>query len=352
MAERPAHRRPRGVQGERRPPQHHQPDDWAKIAGKRGTDRLTSSRSWARRRKKLRSVDARRQHGPVSVRKRGTPARPYRSVGNGGRQTAPPFPPRVPNDRGAVFQGTAMRSRKSWASSRVRDHGQESARLQPISPRSSASTRTKPSGPHGSAGTTRPRAPARCAGVRVHGGEGRHLEGRGRGFINLIPVERRAVLRRSRASRVLEPETTNPRDLVIWIAGRKNLNLSRQRAESRVAARQRILIYKNNTDSKGNSYGTHENYLMDRRVPFARTCRHMMPSSVSRRSSPAPARSAPRNNAGRVRLPDLAARRLPRDRGGPRGTMHSRPIINTRDEPHAVSGEVPPAPRHRRRRQP
>src|SRR2546425_4525489 len=29
-------------------------------------------------------------------------------------------------------------------------------------------------------------------------------------------------------------------------------------------------IYKNNTDGKGNSYGTHENYLMDRKVPFAR----------------------------------------------------------------------------------
>ena len=33
---------------------------------------------------------------------------------------------------------------------------------------------------------------------------------------------------------------------------------------------QEIVVYKNNTDGKGNSYGCHENYLMDRTVPFAR----------------------------------------------------------------------------------
>src|SRR5213593_4474961 len=79
------------------------------------------------------------------------------------------------------------------------------------------------------------------------------------------------------------PETTNPRDLVIWDrAGERILNLSRQRAEAVSPPEQRILIYKNNTDSKGNSYGTHENYLMDRRVPFARIVQHMMPFFVSR----------------------------------------------------------------------
>src|SRR5213596_238073 len=74
------------------------------------------------------------------------------------------------------------------------------------------------------------------------------------------------------------PETTNPRDLVIWDrAGERILNLSRQRAEAVSPPEQRILIYKNNTDNKGNSYGTHENYLMDRKVPFARIVQHMMP---------------------------------------------------------------------------
>ena len=79
------------------------------------------------------------------------------------------------------------------------------------------------------------------------------------------------------------PETTNPRDLVIWDrAGERILNLARQRAEAVSPPEQRILIHKNNTDGKGNSYGTHENYLMDRRVPFARIVQHMMPFFATR----------------------------------------------------------------------
>ena len=31
---------------------------------------------------------------------------------------------------------------------------------------------------------------------------------------------------------------------------------------------QEIVVYKNNSDGKGNSYGTHENYLVDRKVAF------------------------------------------------------------------------------------
>ncbi len=78
------------------------------------------------------------------------------------------------------------------------------------------------------------------------------------------------------------PETTNPRDCVIWDrAGERILNLSRTRAEAVSPPEQRILIYKNNTDSKGNSYGTHENYLMDRKVPFARIVQYLLPFFVS-----------------------------------------------------------------------
>ena len=42
------------------------------------------------------------------------------------------------------------------------------------------------------------------------------------------------------------------------------------------------MVLKNNSDGKGNSYGTHENYLMDRSVPFARIVSHVMPHFVSR----------------------------------------------------------------------
>src|SRR3954469_25191973 len=40
------------------------------------------------------------------------------------------------------------------------------------------------------------------------------------------------------------------------------------RRAARIPGTQPIQLYKNNTDGKGASYGTHENYLMDRQVPF------------------------------------------------------------------------------------
>ena len=79
------------------------------------------------------------------------------------------------------------------------------------------------------------------------------------------------------------PETTNPRDCVIWDkAGERILNLARSRAEAVSPPEQRIIIHKDNSDRKGNSYGTHENYLMDRKVPFARIVQHLMPFFATR----------------------------------------------------------------------
>src|ERR1700752_385249 len=45
---------------------------------------------------------------------------------------------------------------------------------------------------------------------------------------------------------------------------------------------QSIVVHKNNSDRKGNSYGCHENYLMDRLVPFPRIVQHVMPHFVTR----------------------------------------------------------------------
>jgi proteasome accessory factor A len=131
------------------------------------------------------------------------------------------------------------------------------------------------------------------------------------------------------------PETTNPRDLVIWDrAGERILNLARQRAEAVSPPEQRILIYKNNTDGKGNSYGTHENYLMDRRVPFARIVQHMMPFFVSRQIYTGAGKLGYENNAEPC-LFQISQRADFLETEVGLETMHSRPIVNTRDEPHA-----------------
>jgi len=99
------------------------------------------------------------------------------------------------------------------------------------------------------------------------------------------------------------------------------------------------LIYKNNTTSKGNSYGTHENYLMG--PPGARRAHRAAHDAVfvTARSSPAPARSAPENNADACDYQISQRADFLEDRGGPSRPMHSRPIINTRDEPNTADPE-------------
>src|SRR5947207_15803364 len=68
------------------------------------------------------------------------------------------------------------------------------------------------------------------------------------------------------------PEVTNPRDVVLWDkAGERVMARAAQAAAALPQSAQTGLIslYKNNTDNKGASYGTHENYLMRRDTPFA-----------------------------------------------------------------------------------
>jgi proteasome accessory factor A len=79
------------------------------------------------------------------------------------------------------------------------------------------------------------------------------------------------------------PECSNPRDLVIHDrAGERILERSIARASEAMPTGQRVLVYKNNTDNKGVSYGTHENYLVDRAVPFPRIVRDITPHFVTR----------------------------------------------------------------------
>ena len=131
------------------------------------------------------------------------------------------------------------------------------------------------------------------------------------------------------------PETTNPRDLVIWDrAGERILNLARQRAEAVSPPEQRILIHKNNTDGKGNSYGTHENYLMDRRVPFARIVQYMLPFFVTRQVYTGAGKLGAESNADPCDY-QISQRADFLETEVGLETMHSRPIVNTRDEPHA-----------------
>ncbi len=93
-----------------------------------------------------------------------------------------------------------------------------------------------------------------------------------------------------------------------------------------------IYLFKNNTDSAGNSYGCHENFLVEREGEFARLAERFIPFLISRQLI-AGAGKVLQTPRGSVFC--LSQRADHMWEGLSSATTRSRPIINTRDEPHA-----------------
>jgi proteasome accessory factor A len=93
-----------------------------------------------------------------------------------------------------------------------------------------------------------------------------------------------------------------------------------------------IYLFKNNTDSAGNSYGCHENYLVGRHGEFTRLADVLIPFLVSRQII-AGAGKVLQTPRGAVFCVSQRAEHI--WEGVSSATTRSRPIINTRDEPHA-----------------
>jgi proteasome accessory factor A len=130
------------------------------------------------------------------------------------------------------------------------------------------------------------------------------------------------------------PEVTTPRDAVLWDkAGERIMALAAERA-LQVPGTAPLQLYKNNTDGKGASYGTHENYLMTRRTPFAEIVRHLTPFFVSRQVVTGSGRVGIGQD-GRTAGFQLSQRADFFEVEVGLETTLKRPIINTRDEPHA-----------------
>ena len=134
------------------------------------------------------------------------------------------------------------------------------------------------------------------------------------------------------------PECADPRAVVVYDkAAELILQRSMAAAVSLLPDGQEIVVYKNNSDGKGNSYGCHENYLMDRQVPFGRIVTHVMPHFISRQVF---------TGSGKVgtEVVGLSSQDVPfqltqradffEEEVGLETTL-KRPIVNTRDEPHA-----------------
>ena len=97
-----------------------------------------------------------------------------------------------------------------------------------------------------------------------------------------------------------------------------------------------LILFKNNVDSQGNSYGCHENYLISRHMVLRDISRKLMPFMITRQLICGAGMVAPEkaNSPARFVLSQRADQVW---EGVSSATTRSRPIINTRDEPHGDS---------------
>lgn len=134
------------------------------------------------------------------------------------------------------------------------------------------------------------------------------------------------------------PEVRTAREALVWDRGADEIvRRAMIAARSMLPDGAEIVIHKNNSDGKGNSYGCHENYLLARELPFGRLARQITPHFVTRQVF---------TGAGKVgcelsgREPGDVPYQLSQradffeEEIGLETTL-KRPIVNTRDEPHA-----------------
>jgi Pup amidohydrolase len=137
------------------------------------------------------------------------------------------------------------------------------------------------------------------------------------------------------------PECVDAREVLLFDRASERILVESMEAATRNLPQGEIVVYKNNSDGKGNSYGCHENYLMDRATPFGRIVAHITPFFVSRQVF---------CGAGKVgcEFPGVGVADVPfqlsqradffEEEVGLETTL-KRPIVNTRDEPHADSSK-------------
>ncbi len=131
------------------------------------------------------------------------------------------------------------------------------------------------------------------------------------------------------------PECSDPLEATLYDkAGELIMYRAMQRVNESLPTGSRMLIHKNNSDGKGNSYGAHENYLVPRSVPFGEIVHHMTTFMVSRQIITGSGKLGAEH--GRRSVPFQLTQRgdFFEEEVGLETTL-KRPIINTRDEPHA-----------------
>lgn len=130
------------------------------------------------------------------------------------------------------------------------------------------------------------------------------------------------------------PEVLTPHDALVWDRAGEVIARRAMAVLDDAVGQGEIVLYKNNVDGKGAAYGSHENYLVRRGLPFEELAAILIPFLVTRPVLV---------GAGRVGIGQRSQR--PGFQVSQRAdyveseiglqTTFNRPIINTRDEPHA-----------------
>jgi Pup amidohydrolase len=133
------------------------------------------------------------------------------------------------------------------------------------------------------------------------------------------------------------PEVTTALEAVRWDrAAEEIVRRSMAHAQRLLPEGGELVVHKNNSDGKGNSYGCHENYLMARETPFGRIVRQITPHFVTRQvfcgagkvGCELPGRPADDIGYQLSQRADFFEEEVGLE------TTLKRPIVNTRDEPH------------------
>ena len=136
------------------------------------------------------------------------------------------------------------------------------------------------------------------------------------------------------------PEYSSPECADPWAAalydkaGETVLADAVEAAQTLLGPDERMVVHKNNSDGKGNSYGAHENYLISRTIPFGDIVRQLTAFFVTRQVFTGAGKVGSENGRPQADFQITQRADFFEEEVGLETTL-KRPIINTRDEPHA-----------------
>ncbi|MBT8201053.1 MAG: proteasome accessory factor PafA2 [Acidimicrobiia bacterium] len=170
--------------------------------------------------------------------------------------------------------------------------------------------------------------------ARGYGPEGGFIPDLDSGLVNVVLANGARLYVDHAHPEYSSPECFDPLEAVLYDkAGEVVIARAKEGSINVFEDGEELLIHKNNSDGKSNSYGAHENYLLSRQVPFGDVVSHLLPFMVSRQVITGSGKLKAEN--GRTAVPYQITQRADffEEEVGLETTL-KRPLINTRDEPH------------------